>query len=185
MTTPKTPSSIIISDSTELSKLIKSIASRGKGLDKDIHRAAVSALSHGFEHGSTAHAETLLAAMPKSARGKALHLYLMELGCFMVKEDGKTLGINKEKRSAGFVLKATALSTPFWEYTKEVTPPSPVEAMELVRNLIKRLQKAKGEGMLDDSSVLDKLMQVAPAVIVEDTTKAPAKVAVTVDTLEV
>lgn len=175
----KQSSSIIISDSTVLSKLIKSIATRGRGLDKDIHIAAVSALAHGFEHGSTAHAETLMAAMPKSARGKALQVYLMDLGCFMVKEDGKTLGINKDKRTAGFTTKAQALSTPFWEYTKDIAPPSPVEAMELVRNLIKRLQKAHGEGLLDDSSVLDKLLQVAPAVIAdgstEVTTEAPAK----------
>lgn len=184
----KQTNSIFISDSAELSKLIKSIGERGKKLDKDIHQAAISALAHGFEHGSTAHAETLRVALPKVSRRKALELYFIELGCFMFKEDGKTLGVNSETRAKyynkdtkeyteeGKARLAEIAGMPFWEYTKEVTPPSPVEAMELVRNLIKRLQKAKGEGLLDDSSVLDKLMQVAPAVITtEEAQPEPAK----------
>lgn len=155
----------IITDNTELSKLIKSIDVRGKGIDKDLHRAAVSALAHGFMHGSTAHAESFLAAMPKSSRAKALRVYLLDMGCFLVKEDGKTLGINKDLKAAGFVKEAEAIATPFYEYTKEVQAPSQVAAMDMVRNLIKRLESANSKGLLDDSSVLSKLRAVAPAIV--------------------
>jgi hypothetical protein len=167
MTNAKTKEFAIITDNGTLTKLIVSIKGRGKALDKDMHTAAVSALFHGFEYKSTAHAESLLASLPASARKNALKVWFMDLGCFLVKEDGKTLGIDKVKHSAGWINKETAISTPFYKYSEEPAVPSPLDAMELVRALIKKLNAAKGKGELDadSSSVLDKLLVVAPAVV--------------------
>lgn len=163
----KVPSISIITDESVLKALVKSIGVRGKALDKDIHRAAVSALAHGFEHKSTGIAESLMAAMPSIARKNALKVYLMDLGCFLVKEDGKTLGIDSEKRKAGFVHRELALATAPGKYSPEPEAISPLVAMDMVRKLVERLTKAKENGKLDaDSiSVLEKLSQVAPSVV--------------------
>lgn len=169
MATSKKQSTTVITDGIALNTLIKSIGGRGKLLDRDIHRAAVSALWHGFQHKSTAHAEMLLGAMPQVSRKNALRAWLLDMGCFMVKDDGKTLGINKEVHAAGFKLEQEAIDTPFWKYTAEPEVLAQVDAMELVRKLVTKLTKAKESGKLDAASetVLEKLAKVAPALEVD------------------
>lgn len=154
----------LITDSKLLTKAIASLASRGKKYDSDLHLALCSALYHQFKYRSTAHTVTILAALPNTARKAAAKLWLDDFGCLMTKENGN-LGIDEAKHSKGFN-EATVIATPFWEYSKE-TAPTAIVAMDLVNNLIKKLSKAKGEGLLDADSltVLERLAQVVPAVI--------------------
>lgn len=180
MTASKKPAKqafAIVTDKAQLSALIKSIGTRGRSLDKAIHQAAVSALWHGFQHKSTGYAENLLAEMGKSSRKNALRAWLLDMGCFMVKEDGKTLGIDATARAAGFD-EARAIDTPFWDYNKEPEVMTKLDAMEAVRKLVKRLTKAKEDGLLDAEGldVLAKVAQVAPSVVeTEETTDEAAE----------
>lgn len=165
MTASKKPAFALVTEGTKLNTLIKSIGTRSKTLDRDIHIAGLSALWHGFEHKSTGYAEELLKAMGKSSRKNALRAWLLDMGCFMVKDDGKTLGIDKERHSAGWAMQTRATETPFWEHNKEPEVLTQVDAMEAVRKLIERLSRAQSKGQLDSVGVevLAKVKQLAPS----------------------
>lgn len=177
MANAKKPTFAIVTEGTKLTTLIKSIGVRGKKLDADIHTAAVSALWHGYQHKSTGYAENLLSAMPASARKNALKAWLLDMGCFMLKEDNKTLGIDKERHAKGFD-EANAIATPYWEYNKEPEVLTQVDAMALVNSLIKRLTKAKENGQLDavGLDVLAKVTSVAPAFELQGANSGAAEV---------
>lgn len=153
----------IIKDAGDLSKAIKSIATRSKKLDTDLHSVAVSALHHAFEHGSTAPMLNLLDAVGKSQRKGALKNWLDKFGCFMVKESG-TVGIDPVKRKEGFK-EAEACKTPFWELTADTDGNTPLSSADMVANFLKRLTKMKAQGKLDANgdSVIAALSAVIPA----------------------
>ena len=153
----------IIKDAGALSKAIKSIATRSKKLDHDLHSVAVSALHHAFEHGSTAPMLNLLDAIGKSQRKGALKNWLDKFGCFMVKETG-TVGIDPVKRKAGFK-EADAIKTPFWELTADTDGNTQLSSVDMLNNLLKRLTSAKAKGKLDahGDSVIAALQAAIPA----------------------
>ena len=153
----------IIKDAGELSKAIKSISTRSKKLDTDLHSVAVSALHHAFAHGSTAPMLNLLDAVGKSQRKGALKNWFDKYGCFMVKETG-TVGIDPAKRNAGFK-EAEAIKTPFWELTPDTDGNTPLSSVDMVANLLKRLNKMKAQGKLDakGDSVIAALQAAIPA----------------------
>lgn len=171
MATQKKQAVRIETESTKLSTLIKSIATRGKKLDQDLHIAACSALFHAYEHKNASFAQSLLEALNKSARKNALKVWLLDFGPFLIKEDGNW-GMNAEKQKQGWLLRADAESTPFWQYTTEPEV-APINAMELVSKLIAKLNKAKENGKLDSESatVLERLQKVAPATVTKEATK--------------
>ena len=157
----------IIKDSTALNKAIKSIASRAKSLDADLHSAAVSALYHAFEHKSTAPMLNLLEAVGKSQRKGALKNWLDHYGCFMVKEGG-TIGIDPIKHNKGF-LQAEAVATPFWELTPDRDGITMLSSADMVQALIKRMTNAQAKGKLDADGerMIAALKAVIPAAPVE------------------
>lgn len=158
----------LITEGKDLNSLIKSIANRGKLLDRDLHIAGVSALYHAYTHGSTAFAQQLVEAIGSSGRKGALKKWLFHFGCFMVKEDNKTFGIDKDLKAKGYdAIAKDAIETPFWELTADKDDQEFVDAMAQVQSLIKRLTTAKTKGKLraEDEAVLAKLAMVAPAVI--------------------
>jgi hypothetical protein len=163
----------LVTDSKLLGVLIKSLAGRGKKYDADLHLAAMSSLFHAYEHKSTAHTESLILACAKSTRVGALKTWLMDFGCYLVKEDKKTLGIDLAKHAKGFN-QVTAGATPFYAYTKEVQPASPLIAMDMLKAMIKRLESAKDLDA-DSLSVLGKLKLVVPSIVETDNTTANAK----------
>jgi hypothetical protein len=157
----------LLTEGKDLNALIKSIGNRGKLLDRDLHIAGVSALYHAYTHGSTAFAQQLVEALGSSARKGALKKWLFHFGCFMVKEDNKTFGIDKELKAKGFdAVSKDAIATPFWELTADKDELEFVNAMEGVKSLINRLTKAKANGKLrpEDEVILDKLAMVAPSI---------------------
>lgn len=158
----------LITEGKDLNSLIKSIGNRGKLLDRDLHVAGVSALYHAYTHGSTAFAQQLIEAIGAAGRKGALKKWLFHFGCFMVKEDNKTFGIDKDLKAKGFdAISKDAIATPFWELTADKDDQEFVDAMAQVQSLIKRLTTAKANGKLraEDEGVLAKLAMVAPAVI--------------------
>jgi len=77
-----------------IDKAIKSIDSRGKKLDIDIHSAACASLNHVTLHGDPTLLNRLINAMPKAARRNALVIWAMKFGKVLLNEDSKT----KEER---------------------------------------------------------------------------------------
>ncbi|AGW43585.1 hypothetical protein JG068_03 [Burkholderia phage JG068] len=71
---------VLMTKAAEMEKAIASIANRGKKLDADIHQAACSTLAHAINHGDVTLAQKLVAAMPKSARTKALAAWFVDFG---------------------------------------------------------------------------------------------------------
>ena len=123
----------LITEGKDLNSLIKSIANRGKLLDRDLHVAGVSALYHAYTHGSTAFAQQLIEAIGASGRKGALKKWLFHFGCFMVKEDNKTLGIDKDLKVKGFdAISKDAIATPFWKLTADKDDVEFVDAMAQV-----------------------------------------------------
>lgn len=156
----------LLTEGKDLNSLIKSIGNRGKLLDRDLHVAGVSALFHAYTHGSTAFAQQLIEAIGNSGRKGALKKWLFHFGCFMVKEDNKTFGIDKELKAKGFdAVKTDAIATPFWELTPDKDEAEFVDAMAKVQALIKSLTNAKANGKLrpEDEAIIAKLSLVAPA----------------------
>jgi len=118
----------LITDGTKLKAAIKSIANRGKKLDADIHVAATSVLEHVKQHGDTTVVASLVSAMPKSARRKALIHWVKAFAPISVEQDksGKvTAKLNpiREADKSDFAIE-DAFETPFWDFTpeKEVKP---------------------------------------------------------------
>lgn len=129
-------------EGAELAKLIKSIANRGKILDADLHRAAMSCLHQAEKHGNITPALDLLNALPKSGRRAALLVWFEAHGKF-ARNGGEG---SKDKplvfAKDGITLMEEANKKPFYVYTKEVDP-APY-TMDSVRSDIARiLAKAK------------------------------------------
>lgn len=101
---------------------IKSIKTRGKNIDKDIHETGVAIMQHAEKHHDYSAASRLVAALPKSGRTKAFIKWFSDHTPYNWNEKEKTFRLpkNKDKRRAFLIEEANAV--PFWEYTVEVKP---------------------------------------------------------------
>ena len=138
-------------DKEKLNALINSIASRGKKLDNDIHRAGVNVIYHIDQHGDITIAEKLIESMPKSSRRKALILWLIDNSKLAYSEDEKKYVYDKTKKTN----LERAIETPFWEYTQEVKPISPVDLEKRIESLIKQAEKALADEQAKAKSNVD------------------------------
>lgn len=126
---------------------IKSIATRGKTLERDIHVAAVSSLNHAELHGDITLAQKLVDAVPTMARKNALRDWFLAHGKFSYDVENKTLTFNKK----GVTLLQEAIDTPFWEFKPEPEY-KPFDINAAVQQLVARAEKAveKGEKVPTD-----------------------------------
>ena len=101
---------------------IKSIKTRGKNIDKDIHETGIAIMRHAAKHGDYTRANKLVDAMPKSGRTKAFIKWFSDHTPLNWNDKEKVFKLpkNKDKRRAFLIDEANAV--PFWEYTVEVTP---------------------------------------------------------------
>lgn len=164
-------SATAIKDAGALNKMITSIATRGKALQADIHTAGVSALYHAIEHKSTAFAMALIEAVPSATRKGALKKWLFHFGCFLIKEDNKTWGIDSDRANMLHAeidrALAAAAAVPFWEFSADVEDETFIDGMGAVTALINRLTKAKDAGKLkpEEAILIDRLKGVVPAAV--------------------
>lgn len=105
----------LIDKASEVTKLIESIHGRGKKLDADIHRCAVSCLHHADQHGDVTLLQKLIEAMPKSARRNAVIGWACAFGKFAPSEDGKSVVYAKEEETD--IEQAIAIAP--WEFAPE------------------------------------------------------------------
>ena len=137
----------IIESAKAIDTAIKSIATRGKSLERDIHVAAVSCLVHADKHGDVTLAQKLVEAVPSLARKNALRDWFMAHGKF---------GYSMEEKAFTYDKKATthteaAIETPFWLFKPEAEY-KPLDLQAAILQLVKRVDAAveKGEKLPAD-----------------------------------
>lgn len=153
--TVKKPVMKLIEGTKAIDTAIKSIASRGKTLERDIHVAAVSTLNHAELHGDVTLAQRLVEAVPSLARKNALRDWFLAFGKFSYDEKNKTLAYNK----AGVTLLDEAIATPFWDFKPEA-PYVPFDMNAAIQKLIQRAEKAVSNGDNVPSETLDALRKL-------------------------
>lgn len=155
-------------NAAQIDKAIKSIATRGANLDKDIHAAAVSTLAHIEAHGDVILANRLMQAMPKSGRRAALQTWMLAFGRLVLNDDKATkkeMPLKYSKAAVSNVLKAQ--ETPFWEFTKEVTVKAWVYA-DWLKTVQATLTKAAQEQGAEGAKAAAALAALGLALPVQD-----------------
>jgi hypothetical protein len=132
-------------DIKQINKKIKSIKTRGKSLDKDIHETGVAIMRHAKQHHDYTAANRLVDAMPKSGRTKAFIKWFSDHTPYNWNEKDKVFKLpkNKDKQRAFLIDEANAV--PFWEYTVEKEP-GEVDVEKMLASLFKRVETAKEQG---------------------------------------
>lgn len=120
---------------------IKSVATRGKKIDADIHKIAVSCLVHADKHGDVTLAQKLVQAMPKSGRANALKDWFLAFGKFTYDSTSKSLAYDKK----AVTLTEEAISMPFWEFKPEPEY-VPFDINARIARLVKDAEKASAKG---------------------------------------
>lgn len=135
----------------ELDKLITSAGKRSIGLQKDIHKAALSAMKHAADCGDIGPANRLLEALGKGQRRAALVVWFCDLGTFRkaTKEDNegrdKPLALMHQKKA---FLEDEAWSKPYYDYTADTPERQPLDGWKAIDSLLKRLENAAESGNL-------------------------------------
>lgn len=119
-----------------INKAIDSIARRGKRLDMDIHKCAVSIVNHVNEYHEVTLVNRLVDSMPKGARSNALRDWF-ENFCKCV--------YNKESKQFDFVKGASmplepAIAEPWFEFKPEPEFKA-IDSQKLIDSLFKTLSK--------------------------------------------
>lgn len=128
----------LIKDAAGIAKAIDGIAARGKKLDRDIHIAGVSVLSHAYEHGDITLANRLLDALPKSGRRNAMLAWLTSFGPFKLAEDSKHVAYSKLAEPLPL---AAAIAEPFYEFAPEPVF-VPFDFKASIEAVLKKAEKA-------------------------------------------
>lgn len=146
----------IIDNAKAIDVAIKSIASRGKTLERDIHVAAVSCLNHADKHGDVTLAQKLVDAVPSLVRKNALRDWFMAHGKFSYDMTEKTLKHN----SKGKTQLQVAIDTPFWEFKPEAEY-KPLDLQAAILQLVKRAEHAIEKGEKLPADKLEALRKLA------------------------
>jgi hypothetical protein len=155
-TEKKAPAFKYIEGAKAIDTAIKSIATRGKSLERDIHVAAVSCLMHADMHGDVTLAQKLVEAVPSLTRKNALRDWFQAHGKFGYDVQGKTLTFDKK----GNTLLDAAIATPFWEFKQE-TAYNGFNIEAAVLQLVKRAEKAIEKGEKVPAAKLEALRKLA------------------------
>jgi hypothetical protein len=132
-------------DIKTIDKKIKSIKTRGKNIDKDIHETGVAIMQHAMAHGDYSAANRLVDALPKSGRTKAFIKWFSDHTPYNWNEQEKTFKLPKNKDNRRAFLIEEAEAVPFWEYTVEKEPEA-LDINKIIASLFKRVEKAKNDG---------------------------------------
>ena len=148
-------------DIKTIDKKIKSIKTRGKNIDKDIHETGVAIMRHAMAHGDYTRANRLVDVLPKSGRTKAFIKWFSDHTPYKWNEQEKTFKLPKNKDNRRVFLIDEAEKVPFWEYTVEKEP-GEIDVDKMLAALFKRVEKAEGEGR--EVKGKDTLAKVAAAI---------------------
>lgn len=129
-------------------KLIKSIATRGKRLDQDIHLALCSAVNHRTQHGDNTLMSDVINAMPKGSRANAAILWCITFGGVDYAGRDKAKRV-KFKNNGQEVNLNDGIASPFWEQkgAKEGVEFDPEKDIKAVIGILTRhAEKAEEAG---------------------------------------
>jgi len=135
----------VITDKAILNTKIASIKGRGKRLDADVHKAAVSGLYHAMQHGDSGAVGALRMALPASGNRKKLDMWIMSHAPYKTDDNGKLVTneagvpiLKKSRTAEDFKLEDSA-TTPYWDFKPETT--TVAWSLEVVRTKMdKQLQ---------------------------------------------
>jgi len=137
----------LIKDTKKLNTAIKSIGTRGKQLDGDIHLAAVSCLYHAEQFGDHTLITRLVNAMPNSGRPKALVRWVEDFSLLSFDKETKAFKITSSKKKVWNIEGASEM--PFWEYLPEKDI-AELSIDALVKFVVGKIEKASDNGKLKD-----------------------------------
>src|SRR5690625_2520776 len=127
----------IIQSAADVRKVIKSIGTRAKKLDKDIHIVAVSCLHHADEHGDVTLMQELITSLGRSQRRNAVIAWAIAYGKFQANENGKNVEYNRANTTD---LEGAMNESP-WEFKPEPAF-RPFDIQAELKKLLKRAAKA-------------------------------------------
>ena len=122
----------------DLAKAIKSIASRGRNLDRDTQICLIQSLIQIAEHSNFDYASKTIVAMGRSQKGKAAVAYILAHSPSRAVYKSKTFtGFKKDKSDSAVTINvAGAEQVDFWNYI-----PEKVEVAVTLASLEKRLER--------------------------------------------
>jgi len=132
-------------DIKQINKKIKSIKTRGKNIDKDIHETGVAIMQHAEEYHDYSAANRLVDAMPKSGRTRAFIKWFSDHTPYNWTEKEKCFKLPKDASKRRQFMIAEAKAVPFWEYTVEKEPET-LDIDKIIASLFKRVEKAENDG---------------------------------------
>lgn len=155
----------------QFDKSIKAIKTNGAKLDATIHACAVFAVEQLNIHGNNGAANRLLGALNKSSRKEALFTWFNDFAMCKRNHKDNTLEYSKNKKLSheGIDIEPAhavdlADATPFYDYTKEITPASSYDVVKGIKAILSRAKKMSKEGKtVEHSELLAKLEAFVPA----------------------
>lgn len=153
----------------QFDKNIKAIKATGAKMDELIHTCAVFAVEQLNLHGNNGAANRLLGALNKSSRKEALYTWFNDFSLSKRDKD-QTLSYRKDKKLSMDGEDITpqqaidfADATPFYDYTKEITPASSYDVVKGIKAILSRAKKMTKEGKtVEHAELLAKLEAFVP-----------------------
>ena len=143
----------LITDNAALAKAIKSIATRGQKLDRDIHEVGVSCLAHIAEHSNTTLLNDLVNALPKGARKHAFVEWALAYGSVRTLDRANEADQDKIAKGQVFALDRTkqfdldgAIANAWYNFKPEPDLLTAFDVNKAVAQLVKRVTKASRDG---------------------------------------
>jgi len=150
-----------VNTSTVAKRNIKTIKTSGAKLDTLIHTTAVILMQRAHDHGDTSLVASLLDAMPKGGRPKALKAWFETFSPIRVNGDGK-VGLLAADKRVWLIAEATA--KPYWD----LNPEKDVQVFDLDKALsaiLNRAAKQQKDGIFTpDEATTKRLAAVAKLV---------------------
>lgn len=156
-------------DKSAAFKLADSIAKRGKVLDSDIQRAAVSAICYSIIHRDVTIGQKLIECFPAGSRKASLVTYFETRGNFVYDTKAKTIGFfenPKAEKDMGVLLPDLATNT--WLNAKPEVVESVYDTMEALEKFVKRMESLNKQGKVVHAEMLPKLRLLMQDVRIAD-----------------
>ena len=156
----------LITDNAALAKAIKSIATRGQKLDRDIWEVGVSCLAHIAEHSNTTMLNDLVNALPKGARKHAFVEWALAYGSVRTLDRANPADADRIAKGQVFALDRSksfdldgAVANAWHTFKPEPDLLTAFDVHKAVAQLVKRVTKASRDGATLDG-VQDALKQL-------------------------
>jgi hypothetical protein len=147
----------LIEGESAIKKALESIKTRGASLQRDIHVAACSVLSHVGKHKDVRLVTKLLESMPDMSRKNALKAWFEHHGPVAFSEKGE-IKYAPENR----MLLGNAMAKPFWVFKPEAAY-VPMDVAASFDSFIKKLEKDHKETGRDHTKLVSQLLNLRPA----------------------